>query len=558
MIQYIHQNRVHSINKNLDEIAPATTLLQYLRLHLVRTGTKEGCAAGDCGACTVVLGERVNGTVKYVAVNACITPVSSIHGKHLITIEDLAKPFANNGAPELSQLHPVQRAMVECHGSQCGFCTPGIIMSLYCWWHSVKNGDIKANRHTIEQALSGNLCRCTGYQPILRAAQKSLSYDVNGGDSAVDAKHIDLMLASIPTAMSSPKDSLFMRPTTSAELVDCMIQNPNTSLIAGATDIGLEFTQALKQPKKLIYTRDVAEFNRLEDGDDQLIIGASVTYSRAHSLIAEYFPAFSRLIDRLGSLQIRNQATLGGNVANASPIGDTPPVLLALGAGLMAVSPRGTREIPIEQFFLGYRKVALQAAEALQHIVVPKLKDNEYLRAYKISKRFDDDISAVCMAIWLKFDGAIALSTSDPSTSTPSTSDPSNDITSATIIDIRIAFGGMAATPARARQTEQALRNTRFDTASLENAKAALLQDFSPLDDVRASAKYRLAVAGSLVERCQQELLGISECPPWEPPEEEEQPILHPSDGLQPQSPLFYEANSLAATTLSGGVTRES
>lgn len=524
MTQFVYKNHIHHV----DGLAPSISLLQYIRLHLVQTGTKEGCAAGDCGACTVVVGELHNDIVEYSAINACITPLASIHGKHLILVEDIAAD-----ANELEQLHPVQRAMVECHGSQCGFCTPGIVMSLYAWWLKVKTGKLPANRHSVEQALSGNLCRCTGYQPIFRAALKSLDYDHKF--EPYDAKSLKDARGLLQEIKQSPppnKPVSFWQPTTSKALVHCLEENPNAQLIAGATDLGLEFTQALKAPLTLIYTRSVVELNQLEDRDEQLVIGAGVTYSQVHQLIKTYFPAFAELLERLGSLQIRNQGTLGGNIANASPIGDTPPVLLALNAKLIAVSATGERTIGIDSFFTGYRKTVLKAGEALQTIKLPKLGRAEYLKVYKISKRFDDDISAVCLAIWIKFEREIDLE---------------NTKILPRVVDIRIGCGGMAAVPARAYNTEKALLDTPFDSTAIDEAKAAIHQDFSPIDDVRASAKYRLAIAGSLLERCRQELFAISTPPPWDLASAADHPVLDPSDAQQSHSPLFYDVSDHSA-----------
>ena len=548
MTQFVYQNRIH----HAKGFAPSTSLLQYIRLDLVQTGTKEGCAAGDCGACTVVVGEKQNHTIVYSAINACITPLGSLHGKQLITIEDLAtEHFALSnttaGADESEALHPVQKAMIECHGSQCGFCTPGIVMSLYAWWLKVKGNQLPANRHTVEQALSGNLCRCTGYQPILRAALKSLCYSYDERKLEQQLSKIKTLLDEIdqvslhdasPRIIPSNTEASFLRPTNCQELAHCLSLYPSAQLVAGATDLGLEFTQKLATPSILIYTRDIAELNQLEDRADSLLIGAGVTYTAMHVLIQQYFPDFAALLERLGSLQIRNQGTLGGNIANASPIGDTPPVLLALNAELTAISSEGERTLPIDGFFTGYRKTQLKANEALQSITLPKLKPSEYLKVYKISKRFDDDISAICLAIWIKFDRERESMIQDAALSGDAKDTP-------IITDIRIGFGGMAATPMRAYHTERALLNSPFDSTAVSAASDAIFEDFSPIDDVRATAKYRLAMAGSLLERCRQELFGLSSPPPWDMTTHSDHPILDTTDTLSNTlQSQFYEISA--------------
>lgn len=450
---------------SLDNVEPGLTVLQYLRTNLGLTGTKEGCAAGDCGACTVVLGVMEAGDVRYQAINSCITPVGILHGKQLIVIEHLQQQ---------DSLHPVQQAMVDCHGSQCGFCTPGVVMSLFAWRQEVQRGAAGADHHSIAQALSGNLCRCTGYLPIFRAAAKA-------GEAAVEPQSADVAaqlqaLQADADGQITCGDTHFFSPTSRVELARLLGDWPSARVVAGATDLGLEITQQLKRPPVLIHTARVVELLQIEETPDRLQIGAAVTYSDMQPHLQRCFPAFAELLERLGSRQIRNQGTLGGNIANASPVGDTPPVLLALDACIHLRSLFGARALPLSQFFTGYRTKALRQGEFIESVDIPKLKSDEVLKVYKISKRFDDDILAVCFALWLKMDGEV-------------------------VADVRIGCGGMAATPARAFKTEDALRGKVFDQAAVQAAGAVLAQDFQPLSDVRASAAYRLAVAANLLHR---------------------------------------------------------
>lgn len=470
---------------SLDHVQPTLSVLQYLRNHLGMTGTKEGCATGDCGACTVVLGTVEGESIHYQAINACITPVGALHGKHLLTVEHLARD---------GELHLLQKSMVEQHASQCGFCTPGVVMSLFSWWHAAKSGQGESHRHSIEVALSGNLCRCTGYQPIFRAAEQALLARQNESEVQIepvgqnasnkDEQTIRLALNGLPEGGDLTLDqSHFFSPNSIAELTRLLSNWPQAQLVAGATDLGLEFTQQLKTPQILIDTSRVMELLEIRETADALILGGAVTYSRAQPALEVCFPTFAQLLDRLGSLQIRNRGTFGGNVANASPIGDTPPVLLALDTQLHLRGLFGTRTLPVAQFFTGYRTTAMRPGEFIENLELPKLGAGEVLKVYKISKRFDDDISAVCLALWLKREGEV-------------------------VVDARIGCGGMAATPARALHTERVLRGRVFDEQSVEAAKAALTKDFTPLDDVRASAAYRLAVAGNLLTRALLELRG--------------------------------------------------
>lgn len=459
---------------DLDGVAPTLSLLQYLRTTLALTGTKEGCAAGDCGACTVALAVPQGDQLRYLAINACITPVAAVHGCRVLTVEHLAKDGA---------LHPVQQAMVDCHGSQCGFCTPGVVMSLYTWRHDIQTGAVAEGRAGLATALSGNLCRCTGYQPIFRAAEQALRV----ADAGCDSTAVIQRLSSLQSAAGGDLScgaAHFFAPTSSAELAELLAAWPQARLTAGATDVALEFTQELQLPAVVIGTHRVSELLALRETADSFHVGAAVTFSRLQPFIASNLPAFSELLDRLGSLQIRNRATLGGNVANASPIGDTPPVLLALDAHLNLRSLAGTRSLPIDAFFTGYRATALHAGEFIESLDLPKLAAGEALCVYKVSKRFDDDIAAVCLAIWLKREAGVTR-------------------------EVRIGCGGMAATPARAYHAEAALRDRPFDEAAVAAAAAALARDFTPIDDLRASSAYRLAVAGNLLLRASLELAGV-------------------------------------------------
>ncbi|WP_343576220.1 xanthine dehydrogenase small subunit [Pseudomonas sp.] len=446
-----------------DGLPPETSLLDYLRSHLARTGTKEGCASGDCGACTVVLVEPDGEKLRYRAVNACITLLGAVHGRQVLTVEHLGQAGA---------LHPVQQAMVDCHGSQCGFCTPGIVMSLFAWHHSPPPHD----RETTLTALSGNLCRCTGYRPILDAATQIAGQPCTDR-FARDAALTLARLRELPaTGTLHDSEQNAWLPTSLDELDDLLQRHPQARLIAGGTDLALEATQNLKAFPALIHLDNLGELQHLETHADHLLIGAARPYADCIEALAE-FPGVAALMERLGSLQIRQRGTLGGNIANASPIGDMPPVLLALDAKLRLRRAGTVRVVPIDGFFTGYRKTILQPGEYIESVLIPRLKAHQKFRIDKISKRRDDDISAVCMALRLDFDDA------------------------GIVTDVRLACGGMAATPLRGARSEAALRGRPFDAAAVSAAQAAIPQDFQPIDDLRASAAYRLKVAQNLLQR---------------------------------------------------------
>jgi xanthine dehydrogenase small subunit len=450
--------------RKLRGVAPTLTVLQWLREEARRSGTKEGCAEGDCGACTVAIGEHRGSTdMRYHAVNACILFMPMLDGKELVTVESLKHE---------GQLHPVQRAMVETHGSQCGFCTPGFVMSLFTLYHSGK----EPQRETIDDVLAGNLCRCTGYRPIIEAAQSMRNHgaaDQFHRGAAATASQLESIVRHDTLALEKDGQRYFA-PANLEEFTACFEQYPEATLVGGATDIGLWVTKLHQRPETLIYTGDVPELRRLEVGDDCIEIGSAVSLSDVFDALAAEFADFGEILRRFGSVQVRNVGTLGGNIANASPIGDTPPLLLALGATLMLRRNSERRLLPIDEFFLSYRKTALRKSEFIEAIRIPRARSALKFRAYKISKRFDQDISAVCGAFALRLDGG-------------------------RIVEIRIGFGGMAAVPKRAAHAERALIGEAWNEASVRAAMRTIERDFEPMTDMRASAPYRLKVARNLL-----------------------------------------------------------
>lgn len=455
---------LNDLEQQLENLDPNVSVLRYLREQAGLTGTKEGCAAGDCGACTVVLVELEAGELHYRAINACITPVGTLHGKQLITVEHLRQQ---------GQLHPVQQAMVDCHGSQCGFCTPGFVMPMFA---HLKQHD-RPQRPDIIESLGGNLCRCTGYRPIVDAAVQMFEPDQQ--DSfAGGAADTQRRLAAISHAGVSLQGdgNHYLAPVNVAELAQVLEQYPAARLLAGGTDLCLEITQGLQDIETLVYTGAVQELKQIDDGEAVLEIGAAVTYSECQSVLVENWPELGELLERLGSLQIRNQGTVGGNIANASPIGDMPPVLIALDAELVLQRGETVRQLPIESFFTGYRQTALAPGEFIRAIRIPKRGTGERLRIYKVSKRLEDDISAVCGA----FDVAVE---------------------NGEVVSASIAFGGMAEIPKRASHCEQALLGQPWQRGVIDAAMTAMREDFSPISDFRASAEYRGQVAANMLLR---------------------------------------------------------
>ena len=476
VIQFLLNNTPITMEHCVSNIS----LLDWLRTEASKVGTKEGCATGDCGACTVLVGAPeaphvTDSPWRYKSVNSCLMSLANIHGKHIVTIEAVT-PLAN---PSLEQLHPVQRAMVECHGSQCGFCTPGFIMSMLALYlsHEQYPGD-KATIH----ALGGNLCRCTGYRPILEAARRAFEYPRVGHDWQALTNEFVRSLSSCSDIPSiSAQEKTFYVPQTIEQLLTLKAKYPAATLVAGGTDISLEFSQQLTQPEILISTTQVASLSELTITKATLHIGAACCYSDLLEPLCNDYPEARELFERLGATQVRNTGTLGGSLGNASPIGDPAPLLIALKATMELQSVNGKREIPVEDFFTGYRQTVLKDDEVICQINIPRRSDNTKLACYKISKRFEDDISTVCLVAAIGHNNNI-------------------------ITECSIAAGGMAAIPKRASQAEQSLIGKALTTESFIAASAVIEQDFTPLSDVRASAQYRMLSTQNLLKRMGHEL----------------------------------------------------
>jgi len=450
----------------LSSLPPTRTLLDYLRLEEKSKGTKEGCNEGDCGACTVALGSLEEGRVVYEPVNACILLLGQIDGKELVTVDDLAAG---------GKLHPVQKAFVDNHASQCGFCTPGFVMSLFTLYHTGR----KPTRQEIVDHIAGNLCRCTGYRPIVDAAVKSCTgkpadaWVAAAGATAVQLAALD----DAADIFVGDTSTFFAAPYHEEELTRLYADHPDATIVAGATDVGLWVTKQLRTLPKIIHIGRTRGLDRITDEGPHISIGATATYSSAEAFLASIDPDIGEVIRRIGAKQVRASGTIGGNIANGSPIGDSPPMLIALGATLHLRRESRERFLPLEDFFVAYGKQDRAAGELVWRVDVPKLRANEAFRAFKLSKRFDQDISAVMGAFKFTLEGR-------------------------TIQSARIAFGGMAATPKRALIAEAALRGISLDAPKAwEQAISAMAEDYQPIGDMRASAEYRLASAQALLRK---------------------------------------------------------
>jgi xanthine dehydrogenase small subunit len=455
--------------KRVDAVGlpPTMTVLEYLREVAHRTGTKEGCAEGDCGACTVVLGELAadGSRMRYRAVNSCIRMLPTIDGKELLSVESLQAP---DGA-----LHPVQQAMVDCHASQCGFCTPGFVMSLFALYLQQE----APQREQVIEAIAGNLCRCTGYRPIIEAGCNMGQYPEPPHWSRAmardGARATALRELRRTHALTLPG---FIAPRTLEELAGVLEAQPQALVLAGGTDVGLWLTKQLRELPPLVYVGEVQELQQVLEDAGGLVIGAAVSLTDAWNALVSAYPTLTEVAQRFGSPPVRNSGTLVGNLANGSPIGDSMPILMALGAELTLRRGSGTRRLALERFYLGYRKKDLAPGEFLVSVAVPAASAGQWVACYKVSKRYEQDISALCAAFCLR-------------------------VEQGTVVAVRIAFGGMAAIPARAYAAERALLGAPWTLSAIEAAAAALAQDFQPLTDWRASSAYRLQVAGNLLRR---------------------------------------------------------
>ena len=447
----------------VDEVEPTRTVLQYLREDLRRVGSKEGCAEGDCGACTVVVAELDGEGLRYRAINACIQFLPTLDGKALFTVESLK---AADGT-----LHPVQQSLVDYHGSQCGFCTPGFVMSMFALYLENRS----PGRAEIDDALSGNLCRCTGYRPIVDACLHMHEYpapDDNEKRLIAQLRGLDRKQGlSLVHGLSN-----YHAPLTLDELANLYQQHPDARILAGGTDVGLWVTKQLQELPTIIYLGNVAELRQVRAATDAIEIGAAVTLTDAFAALQPHYPEFDEMFRRFASVPVRNAGTLVGNIANGSPIGDSMPALIAIDARVRLRCGQDSRELALEELYLDYMQNALRPGEFVEAVVIPSPRADVQLRCYKLSKRFDQDISAVCAVFALRLDGD-------------------------EVADVRIALGGMAAIPKRARQTEDYLRGEPWNESTLVTAGQKLAADFTPLSDMRASADYRGRVTANLLHR---------------------------------------------------------
>jgi len=457
VIRYLLDGEVREI-RGAD---PTQTVLEHLRGDLRLTGTKEGCAEGDCGSCTVLIGELEGVGVAWRAVNACIQFVPMLDGKALVTVESLAQ----------GGLHPVQQAMVDQHGSQCGFCTPGLVMSLYGRAVGAKGGDAP-----VDEVLAGNLCRCTGYGPIIAAAEAC------GPDQPPEVADALAAIARPGALKVAFEDTLFgvtrrwFTPRTLDALSALALEHPKAVMVAGATDVGLWVTKQNRALETIIAVGEVAELKTIIEDGSGVRIGAGVRYVDALPVLSDLAPDLGAMIRRLGSTQVRNSGTVGGNIANGSPIGDMPPALIALGATLVLRRGEISRALPLEDYFLAYGRQDREPGEFVEAVVVPRPTAGTVFKLFKLSKRFDQDISAVCGGFALQIEGGV-------------------------VRGARIAFGGMAATPKRALACEAALIGQAWSAATVEAACVALDADFQPISDMRASAAYRALAAKNLLRK---------------------------------------------------------
>ena len=466
-IRFVHRGAIVAV----DGLPATTSVLAWLREQAACTGTKEGCNEGDCGACTVLVGElQADGAVRFKPINSCIQFLPTLDGKALVTVEDLGGQ------------HPAQQAMVACHGSQCGFCTPGFVMSLAACAErhavavaSTGTGAPPPGRQQIADDLSGNLCRCTGYRPILDAGQQMFTLPARPLATVEMATQLQSLQGDAPLVYAAGGEP-FHAPRSLDALASLRAAKPQARLLAGSTDIGLWVNKQFRDLGEVIYVGEVAELKAIHEADGQLQIGAGASLEAAWAALARHWPAARDMGRRFASLPIREAGTMGGNIANGSPIGDSAPVLIALGARILLRHGQQTRAMPMQDFYLDYMLNALQPGEFVQALQVPLPQDGELLRVYKLSKRHDCDISGLAAGFWLRLQGG-------------------------TVADVRLAFGGLAGIVKRAAGAEAALRGRPWTDINAQAAMAALEHDFQPLSDLRASASYRRRGARNLIQR---------------------------------------------------------
>ena len=452
--------------RRLADFDPNMTVLRYIREVEHATGSKEGCAEGDCGACTAVVVEKNEGALRYRAVNSCIQLLGTLDGKALLTVEHLKA----NG-----QLHPAQQAMVAEHGSQCGFCTPGFVMSIFAGIQD----QVQPTREAIDELLAGNLCRCTGYTPIINAAKNAL-------ESGAEASHSEHLLQKLESLSSDEgarvgaQQDRFVIPRSVDELAVYLLDHPEAALVAGGTDLGVHITKNHKKYECLVYLGSIPELKQIEVSRKGVRLGAAVTYEAARETLTQISPSIGHLISRIGAVQVRNLGTIGGNIGNGSPIGDMPPVLIAAGAELTLRRGTEVRNLALEDYFIAYGRQDIKPGEFIESIWIPCPAPSATLKVYKVSKRIEQDISAICGAFYLDFD----TTAGEP-----------------TVAEARICFGGMAGTPSRAVACEQFLTGRAFTHETVAQAREILEDEYEPLSDARASSAYRNRVAGNLLQK---------------------------------------------------------